>query len=339
MKPTSKNTAKHFVDKMTLPFTGIAGYSAWGGDAPVYQASASSPVTLPSYIHDKWNTTIRTKNHMNGEDVINTLSDTWGAWKQGLEKTHIKFPNGPFQNDKPELLEQQHYVSSNRDLIVGYVRNRTYNVYTEGVNNSDCKQIGYDNNGGVKDYSPIDSLTNFHWDDVRNSEQIKVDGVKILKTYNVDFYNLNQYISTDNKLSSVEGKFKLRYPELQVEEPWQNRPVIWFVAKIGGYNEMIQSSDITEGILEALSERLLANAQDTLYREYLLNVHPNPFEDYLTIESPVNDEITIQEASGRIVLKQKISKGKNRIQTRELTNGMYFVHFVDKSQTFKLIKE
>lgn len=47
----------------------------------------------------------------------------------------------------------------------------------------------------------------------------------------------------------------------------------------------------------------------------------------------------IQDPSGRIILQKKISKGKNRIQTRELTNGMYFVHFVDKSQTFKLIKE
>src|SRR5690554_1896057 len=333
MKSGHSNSSLSFENKMTLPFTGIAGYSAWGGDASVYQASACSPVTLPCYIHDKWNTTIRTKNHMNGVDVINTLSNTWGAWKHGMEKGRNKDSN------QVEAVEMQAYISSNKELVVGYVRNRTFNVYTEGVNNSDCKQIGYDNNGGVKDYSPIDSLTNFHWDDVRNSEQIKVDGVKILKTYNVDFYNLNQYISTDNKLSSIGGKLKLRYPELYIEEPWQNRPVVWFVAKIEGYNEMIQSSDITEGILEALSERLLANAQDTLYREYLLNVHPNPFEDYLTIESPVNDEITIQEASGRIVLKQKISKGKNRIQTRELTNGMYFVHFVDKSQTFKLIKE
>lgn len=68
---------------MTLPFTGIAGYNAWGGDAPVYQTSASSPVTLPSYIHDKWEATIRAKNHINGNDVINTLSNGWGDWKHG----------------------------------------------------------------------------------------------------------------------------------------------------------------------------------------------------------------------------------------------------------------
>lgn len=146
-----------FFDKITLPSTGIAGYSAWGGDAPVYQASASSPVTLPSYIHDKWKTTIRTKNHMNGEDVINTLSDTWGAWKQGLEKTHIKFPNGPFQNDKPELLEQQHYVSSDKSKFTGYVRNRAYNARTRGCSDLTFPSLDFENHFHLPYSIPWDS--------------------------------------------------------------------------------------------------------------------------------------------------------------------------------------
>src|SRR5690554_5869058 len=137
MKSGHSNSSLSFENKMTLPFTGIAGYSAWGGDAPVYQASASSPVTLPSYIHDKWKTTIRTKNHMNGEDVINTLSDTWGAWKHGMGKgRHEDYTD----SEDKEAVEIQAYVSSNKELVIGYIRNRTFNVYTEGINGSDCKQ-------------------------------------------------------------------------------------------------------------------------------------------------------------------------------------------------------
>lgn len=335
MKPTSKNTAMHFVDKMTLPFTGIAGFNAWGGDAPVYQASASSPITLPSYIHDKWETTVRVKNHMNGEDVINTLSDTWGAWKQTLRKGHHE----DFKSSiNKEAVEMQAYISSNKELVVGYIRNRTFNVYTQGINGSKCKDIGYDNNGGVKDYSPINKELNILWDKIKNSEQIKVDGVKILKTYIIDFYSLNDYISTDNKLSSIGGKLKLRYPELYIEEPWQNRPVIWFVAKIEGYNGMMKNDNLEEDYLVVLSDSLLDIHNDSLSQKYSLNVHPNPFDNFIIIESLVDDEILIQDPSGRITLKQKVSKGKNRIRTERLTNGIYFIHFNKQSQNFKIIK-
>jgi len=115
--------------------------------------------------------------------------------------------------------------------------------------------------------------------------------------------------------------------------------VLSSVSKKAGYNGMIQSGDLTEKSLDEFVEELSLNIPEISPEEFLLTISPNPFKNHLMIESPVNDKITIQEASGRIVLKQKISKGKNRIQTRELTNGMYFVHFVDKSQTFKLIKE
>jgi len=46
----------------------------------------------------------------------------------------------------------------------------------------------------------------------------------------------------------------------------------------------------------------------------------------------------IQEPSGRIILQQSISKGKNRIRTERLTNGIYFIHFNKQSQNFKIIK-
>ena len=47
----------------------------------------------------------------------------------------------------------------------------------------------------------------------------------------------------------------------------------------------------------------------------------------------------IQAPLGRIILQQSISKGKNRLQTERLTSGIYFIHFHNQGQTFKLIKE
>lgn len=164
-------------------------------------------------------------------------------------------------------------------------------------------------------------------------KRIKVTGLLNGKKYNIDFYSQNQWITDNSKYTTLSGKLKLRYPFFEF-----NRPVIWFVAKREGYNGMIQNNEISEDAVEVFSENLLVKRQDTLSQKSLLNVHPNPFRDYLTIESVVDDEILIQDPSGRIILKQKISTGKNRIQTERLTNGIYFIHFEKQSQTFKIIK-
>lgn len=149
--------------------------------------------------------------------------------------------------------------------------------------------------------------------------------------------NRNLPMSLDSKNNAVFTL--LRYPELYIEEAWQNRPVVWFVAKREGYNGMMQNNDFAEDTLSAFSKMILNNERDTLSSKSSLSVYPNPFEDYLTIESPIDDEITIQNPAGRILLNQNISKGKSRIRMEKLTNGMYFICFVNQSKTFKIIKQ
>lgn len=131
---------------------------------------------------------------------------------------------------------------------------------------------------------------------------------------------------------------KLCYPELWVKESLQNRPVIWFVAKREGYNGLAQSNVIAEDSTDVHLMEFLTSEQDILSQEPPLRVYPNPFEDYFMVESPVIDEIVIQEPSGRSVLQQKIILGNNRIQTERLTSGIYFVRFVNQNHTFKIIK-
>lgn len=138
---------------------------------------------------------------------------------------------------------------------------------------------------------------------------------------------------------STNSMFNLRYPELYVEEHWQNRPVVWFVAKSEDYNGMMQNNDITEDSTDVILKENLSNKQDSLTQETALKIYPNPFGDYFIIESPVDDEILIQEPTGRIIMQQKISKGQNRIQTERLTGGIYFVRFFNQSQTFKIVKK
>lgn len=134
-------------------------------------------------------------------------------------------------------------------------------------------------------------------------------------------------------------RLKLRYPERYIEEASQNRSVVWFVARRESYNDMMKSNDIAEDSTDAILKELLYNKQNSLFQEASLKVYPNPFGDYITIESPVDDEILIQEPTGRIVIQQRISKGQNRIQTERLTDGIYFVRFFNQSQTFKIVKK
>lgn len=280
------NHTQHVVDKMTLPFTGIAGFNTWGG------------------------------------------------WKHGRGKRFLH----PKNDYNVEAVEMQAYISSNKELVVGYIRNRTHNVYTKGQSGTDCDGVIYafESNGDpiyVSTLSPINQLHLFKWNAIQKDKRIKVTGLLNGKKYNIDFYSQNQWITDNSKYTTLSGKLKLRYPFFEF-----NRPVIWFVAKREGYNGMIQNNEISEDAVEVFSENLLVKRQDTLSQKSLLNVHPNPFRDYLTIESVVDDEILIQDPSGRIILKQKISTGKNRIQTERLTNGIYFIHFEKQSQTFKIIK-
>lgn len=134
-------------------------------------------------------------------------------------------------------------------------------------------------------------------------------------------------------------KRELRYSELWVSAASQNRPVIWFVAKREGYNGMMQNNDISEDSTDVILKELLSNEQNSLSQKASVKIYPNPFGDYIIVESPDDDEILIQEPTGRIVMQQKILKGQNRIQSERLTGGIYFVRFVNQSQTVKLIKQ
>src|SRR5690554_1274489 len=171
------------VDKMTLPFTGVAGINTWSGYRPNRLEDENDLVTMPNSTYDMWDNTIRVKNHMDGDDVIGTLSEGGGYWSHGMEKSKLFIVT---VHDNVDAIEQQYYLSNSRNKVVGYVRNRTYNIHTKRVN-SDC-----DLNYG--DIEPIDDLENIKWNDNRLPLNRRLDlvGLNASEEYTIDYYSRSE---------------------------------------------------------------------------------------------------------------------------------------------------
>ncbi len=105
-----------FVDIMSAGFTGVAGYNLWEG--------------RDSNQNFLWPATIRAQYHMNGTDVITTLSNGNGGWVQGRQHEKV------YSSHVSKIKELQYYISQNKERSVGYVRNRSYNIHTKRTNDT-----------------------------------------------------------------------------------------------------------------------------------------------------------------------------------------------------------
>jgi hypothetical protein len=57
-----------------------------------------------------------------------------------------------------------------------------------------------------------------------------------------------------------------------------------------------------------------------------ISVYPNPFGDYIVIESAVNEKAVIRDISGRTVLTAGLKCGSNRIAVSALSQGVYILY-------------
>ncbi|MCO5259264.1 MAG: T9SS type A sorting domain-containing protein [Crocinitomicaceae bacterium] len=311
----------HFVDLMSTGFTGVCGYNMWEGGERMADATMLNQI---------WSATIRAQNHLNGDDVINTLSNGNGEWEHGWqEKKIINLKKYTYSK------EIQYYVSKNKELAVGYVRNRSYNTYTKRIYT--CYQQ-------ISDFQePINNLYNFLWDDGSVGNRLKIDSLKKNKNYSIDFYSFKygNYISSDCINSDVNGKLLIRFPTLFVsnnpsESQFEN-PVVWFVIK--QKNCMVglaQNDEIAISEVQDLSQSL--GNTNIVLEEFKPQIYPNPFNDYIVVESNIDDVLIIKNIEGRIVLKQNVNKGKQQINTSTLNKGMYFIQLEKQSFTEKFTK-
>jgi hypothetical protein len=316
------------VDKMTLPFTGVAGINTWLGYRPNNLKDENDVVTMPNRSYDMWNNTIRVKNHMNGNDVINTLSEGGGYWSHGMEYAEYKK-----QLRERYSVEHQYYISSDKSNAVGYVKNRSFNVKTRSLYGSLCYNVDFDNKA-------TESPRNTEWKDVKKSERLRINNLKTNTEYKIDWYSSNQYIKPDcietNKKNGNWG-ITLEYPELTVSHTGSNDlPVVWYVVYQQPCNSGMAQQDNIEEAEEGMSRtKILSNNRNF---KQVLNVYPNPFNNFISIRSPQKDQMVLKSVEGKVVGNYEIEKGQSRVNTDNLSSGMYILTFKSQNKSFKLIK-
>ncbi|GHT72754.1 alpha-rhamnosidase [Bacteroidia bacterium] len=67
-----------------------------------------------------------------------------------------------------------------------------------------------------------------------------------------------------------------------------------------------------------------------------INVYPNPFDDYIVLDTTTENQLVICDLSGRTVFSQKTNAGCNRINTSALSQGVYVLKSGDEVK--KIIK-
>lgn len=96
--------------------------------------------------------------------------------------------------------------------------------------------------------------------------------------------------------------------------------------------------------------RLKMKEQDDLYysdvksvlkntKDETLKIYPNPIiQDYFYFENSTASIIELYNIEGKQVKKQNIQKGKNKIDIKDLTNGIYILK-TNNNQSIKIIKQ
>lgn len=102
---------------------------------------------------------------------------------------------------------------------------------------------------------------------------------------------------------------------------------------------MIQNNDITEDTVSAFSNAFLDVTNDSIRHEFPLKVYPNPFQNFLNVQSSINDNLILTDIHGRVLLEKGITSGFTRVSTGNITNGIYMVNLVEQNIQFKLIKQ
>lgn len=301
------NYVGHYKDVMTFGFSGVAGFNMWSGwpnNTPGY--------TEKTFLHGS---TIRAQNHMNGNDVVSTLGNNSGQWRQGRE-----YRDGEYSWDK-KIKEHQFYVSNDQNNGVGYVYNRTHNLYTN-LNPANCDTNNY--------FGPFThAIFNFPQTVEWNKKTMKVHGLKKSTWYTIDFYSYKDgiYLSSECVKSNFKGELKLKHPIME----HSGNPLLWYVIKSSECNGKMDLEGLSEN-LEPLSESSLA-----------LHISPNPNSGTfsLQIEAEEGRELSLQifNLFGQEVYAMDQIREEQLTLDTGLPSGMYLIKLSDgqNEQTQKFI--
>jgi len=309
------NYVQNFIDMMTFGFTGLAGYNAWVGGFPGQEFT--------------WPGNIRAQQHMNGNDVINTLSTGNGGWVQGREiANHHNLPH-----EDVKTKEQQYYIAQNQELAVGYVKNRTFNVATQRTStatNTDC-YVAFDTWDDL-----LVTVISHEW----NAEKLTVEGLKYNTDYAIDWYSYRTgtYISSDCFSTSLTGKAELHHPTLYVP----NAGVLWYVIKQqncsrGTAADEAQESDSASPVLFQAAQATTENRTEP--QPASLEIYPNPMQDALIIKAghPLG-AISLVNNLNQVVYSDFTNSNEITLNTSGLARGTYTLILEGDEKFHKLIK-
>lgn len=302
------NYTQQPVDMMTLGFTKVAGFHPWTG----YSADFDWNYT------NFWKHTIRAQYHMNGDDVIGTLSQGGGKWGFGKEDARVK-NSVSSSNDK--FVETQYYGGYHADKVVGYVKNRTYNIRTNG-----CNSVDFDNHSGFHYLKSISE------NDIRIGNKISIISLKNLTKYYVDWYSFKDgsYLKTDYIKTNFIGTLKLDFPTLSADNP-----VVWYVVHENAYSGMMkQDNPLVERERVDFDFQQVEN--DTTNISFTNAIYPNPFQNEIVVNSLEEDEFILTSPAGNVIFQSIVHKGNNKIRIGDLPNGLYFAELKNQGFIVKL---
>ena len=195
----------HKIDVMTLMFTGVASVQMWAGYS--HGPGMFDERTL-------WASTFRASQHMNGNEVLSTLSEGNGSWVQGRQQVIIE------RGTKRPGKELEYVVSQNSDKAVGFVKNRTINDVTIGT--KECT------NSYPRPYMNPQPLDN------KKQGKLTIEGLS-KGHYTIDWYGFESgnYMYTSTVKVGGNGRLKkLPHPDMApATDNTPANPVVWLVVK------------------------------------------------------------------------------------------------------------
>lgn len=321
-----KGITGNVIDVMTYPFSGIAAMHPWGGYS--YGGTDVSGNVIEYDRRLFWSSTISAQNYLNSDKFTTTLDHWSGWWQQGRQIQFISsFGNG----GEEEIKELQYYLSQSKKYATGYVRNRSFNIWTMRLNQSSVCDMSNEEAWGSYT-SSLQKFLVFDWE--AGGHNLFVYGVEKNKYHQVKWYDflsgnlfLTQIYSSDN-----QNRLRLEYPLLSIANP--QRPILWFIV------ENLESSGlfaINDSIVDPHRENYGAVGQGELQRGKII-VAPNPFENYISVISEQDDEIEIRDMNGALITERGIVTGESVIFFENLPKGVYLLRFIKQERLVKIVK-
>jgi hypothetical protein len=193
--------AQQRIDMMSFPLVGLAGFNSWVGWY---------------YDHDiYWYNIIASEKFANNPFFHAVLMQNNGNWIQGRQ---IEKKN---RRDKKSTKELQYYLSANANLVVGYVKNRTYNYHTQAIDSIPNDQLGKDPSFATA----IDITYN-------DGKSLVVEGLKKGKKVEIIWYAFDSGKEYRRDIVKSKKNLVLKHPDLLITDSKNMHPMFWFSLEV-----------------------------------------------------------------------------------------------------------